>query len=115
MAKGYIRSGSEEIQTLKATIATAYTANDLLLNNGLVLLAMNDSAISTEAVYAYAAPKVQVPKEAALAINPGDLVYWVNANNNVNKTSAGNTKCGICVSAALAADTTVLIELRPAF
>ena len=38
MAQGYIRSGSEELQTLKATIATAYTANDLLLNNGLVLL-----------------------------------------------------------------------------
>jgi predicted RecA/RadA family phage recombinase len=61
-------------------------------------------SVSVEGVY-------DVAKEAALAISLGDIVYFVAANNNVNKTSAGNTKFGMCVAAALAADTTVKVKI----
>jgi predicted RecA/RadA family phage recombinase len=113
MAKGYVRTESRNVKTLKYTNGSAVTAGDLVLINGHLCCALNDAGASVETVYAYEARKMLVPKEAALAINVGDAVYWVTANSNVNKTSAGNTKAGVCVEGALSADTTVLIELKP--
>lgn len=112
MATGKLRSASHELKTLDYAHSSALAAGDLLLLNGQVTVAFNASAANEVNAFVYEG-LVSIPKEASLAINPGDKVYWVAANSNVNKTASGNTACGLCVSAALAADTEVLIHLRP--
>lgn len=112
MATGEIRDAMSNVKALKVAHTAAVTAGDVIVNNGQVLVALHTKAINTDNIYAYQG-RVEMPKEANLAINPGDVVYWVAANGNVNKTAAGNTKAGVCVEAAAQADTTVLIELRP--
>ena len=54
----------------------------------------------------------EIPKEAPLAISQGDAVYYVSANKNVNKTSAGNTFAGHAVYDAASAATTVKVLLN---
>ncbi len=61
-------------------------------------------AVSIEGVY-------EVAKEAPLVISKGDIVYFVAANNNVNKTSSGNTKMGYASADAASADTVVKVLL----
>ncbi len=55
-----------------------------------------------------------LPKEAALAIDQGELVYWDASAEAITKTSEGNTLAGAAFAAALAADDTVLVKLQPA-
>ena len=52
----------------------------------------------------------RLPKEAALAISQGDIVYWDDAANEVDKTNTNN-KLGYAFKAALAADTHVEVKL----
>jgi predicted RecA/RadA family phage recombinase len=61
-------------------------------------------AVSIEGVY-------EVAKEAPLAITKGDVLYFVAANNNVNKTSSGNTKMGYAIADAASADPVVKVLL----
>ena len=110
MATGNIRSDLAHIRTLKYTNSNAVADGDVVLINGHVCVATAAYAANAEGVYAFRA-RVELPKEAPLVIAVGDVVYWVAANSNVNKTSSANTKAGICVEAAASADTTVLIEV----
>jgi predicted RecA/RadA family phage recombinase len=61
-------------------------------------------SVAIEGVY-------EVAKEAPLVISKGDIVYFVAANNNVNKTSSVNTKMGYAIADAASADTVVKIKL----
>lgn len=110
MAKAIVRGGVNQVRTLKLAHTAAVAAEDVIVSGGQVLVAVNAAAANADNSYVFRGP-VEFPKEASLAIVPGEVVYWVAANGNVNKTSSGNTKAGICVQAALAADTVVLIEL----
>lgn len=53
----------------------------------------------------------EVAKAAPLVIAAGDALYFDVADNNVNKTAAGNTLMGYAVTPALSAATTVEIML----
>lgn len=110
MATGIVRGGAGHPRTLKYTNSSAVAAGDVVVINGNVCVAVNAYAANAEGVYVFRG-RVEFPKEASLAIAPGEVGYWVAAAGNVNKTSAGNTKIGICVEAAAAADTVVLMEL----
>jgi len=110
MATATPRGGVDQLRTLKLAHTAAVAAGEVVVSNGQVLVAVNDAAANATNIYIFRGP-VEVPKEAALAVNPGDVCYWVAANGNANKTSAGNTKLGICTAAAASAATTVLIEL----
>jgi predicted RecA/RadA family phage recombinase len=110
MAKATVRGSINDARTLKVAHTAAVEPGDVVVNNGQVLVAVNKAAQDVESVFVFRG-RVEFPKEAALAINPGDVCYWVAANSNANKTATSNTKLGICVEAALAADTVVLIEL----
>jgi predicted RecA/RadA family phage recombinase len=111
MATGVVNDGVSRVRTCKHTHNAATNPGDIIVYNGSVLIAVDVAAANVENVYIYKG-RVTLPKEAALAINFGDKVYWV-ADTNVNKTSAGNTECGFCVEDAAAADTTVTIMLLP--
>jgi predicted RecA/RadA family phage recombinase len=110
MATAIVRGGIDYSRTLKYAHTSAVAAGDVLVVNGNVVVANNAYAANAEGIYTFRS-RVEFPKEASLAINPGDKCYWVAGAGNVNKTSAGNTAIGICVEAALAADTVVLVEL----
>jgi predicted RecA/RadA family phage recombinase len=58
---------------------------------------------------------VTIKKTSALAITQGALVYWDNTNKEVNVTSAGNTKVGVCLIAASNPSATVTIRLNGSF
>lgn len=51
-------------------------------------------------------------KEASLAIAQGDIVYWDDTANEVDKTNTNN-KLGYAHKAALGADTHVEVKLVP--
>jgi len=112
MPTANIRTGSSHIATLLYAAAGAVAVGDIALVNLQVLIAMSAGLAGEAIAYAYQARKVEFPKTAALAINAGDVVYWDNAASEVNKTAAGNTKCGMCVEDAAAADAVVVIDLR---
>ena len=81
----------------------------MIVSNGQVLVACSTAEADTEAAYIFRGP-VEVPKEAALAVAAGDVCYWDSAAGEADKTNT-NVKAGICIEAADAADTVVLIEL----
>lgn len=60
--------------------------------------------LETEGVFEYA-------KTSALAIAVGDKVYFVSADNALNKTASGNTLVGIAVEAAPNPSATVKVKL----
>ncbi len=110
MATGIVRGGAGHPRTLKYTNSSAVAAGDVVVINGNVCVAVNAYGANAEGIYVFRG-RVEFPKEASLAIAPGEKVYWVAGNGNVNKTSSGNTLCGIAVEASATTDTTALIEL----
>ena len=108
--KGIIRD-SVAAKTLKHDHTAALVRHEVLVLNGNVVVAVNASLADVENAFVYRG-KVEFPKLAALAIEPGEVVYWDDTNRECNKTSAGNTKCGICVEASEAADSVVLVALH---
>lgn len=63
-----------------------------------------DVTLETEGVYQYA-------KAGSLAIAVGDKLYYVAANDHLNKTASGNSLVGIAVEAAATDATTVKVKL----
>lgn len=57
----------------------------------------------------------ELPKVSALAIAIGDVVYYDSATKLVNKTSSGNTKIGVAVTAATNPSGAVNVRLNGAF
>lgn len=102
------------IRTIKYAHGSAVTAGDIIVNNGTVLIAINTALAAADNAYIYMG-KIEMPKEASLAINQHDDVYWDATAGKVTKTQIGNTPCGYCVEKALAADTVVVIYLKPSF
>jgi predicted RecA/RadA family phage recombinase len=108
-------SGGDSIQNLrtgKYTHTAAVSAGDILAVGGNVMEAVDDYAANAEGVYIVQGKRIW-PKEAALAINFLDQIFWDKANNVITKTQAGNIPCGFCAENALAADTTVTFMLIP--
>src|SRR4030067_2093947 len=110
MATGTVRDSLQNVRTLKLAHSAAVTAGDVIVSNGQVLVAINTALINADNAYVFRG-KTEFPKEANLAVNVGDVCYWVAASGNINKTSSGNTKAGICVEASAAADEVVLVML----
>ena len=66
-----------------------------------------------EGVLVYNCKKIRVDK-VAVAFLPGDVVYWsgVQGASVTNAYSSGAIWIGICVWAAVAGDSTVIIDLK---
>lgn len=112
MATGTSRDSLQHIRTLKLAHTAAVAIDEIIVSNSLVLRALSAAAANTDNIYQYAG-KLELPKEASLAIAIGAVVYWDATNGCITTTSTSNTQCGFCIEAAAAADTTVLIYLFP--
>lgn len=112
MAVGKPMDVIPNLRTIKYAHGSAVTLGEVIVNNGAVLIAVKAAAISIDNAYVYKG-KVELPKNTSLAINEHDKVYWDVADDEINKSAAGNTMCGYCVEKAESADTTVVIYLEP--
>ncbi len=108
--KGVIRD-SVAAKTLKHAHTAALLRHEVLLLNGSIVIAVNASIADVDNAMVYRG-KIEFPKLAALAIAPGEVCYWDDTNREVNKTSAANTKVGICVEDAAASDSVVIVALH---
>lgn len=108
MAK-HLELMSGTYETLKHTVASAakVAGDDITLNQAFGFFLV-DGAVGDEVAIVVKADTVKAAKQAALAINEGDAVYFDTVANEVDKTNT-NTLCGYCVKPALAADTHVYI------
>lgn len=102
----------DDWETVRYAHTVATVPGDVIVYNGAVLVAINTADANADNIYIFQSD-VLFPKEANLAINQFDKVYWDAVNSVITKTSAGNTACGFCTYKALAADTTVQVELLP--
>jgi hypothetical protein len=76
---------------------------------------MQDAATGVDVTFCYHAEKIEVPKILGSTYGifaAGDKVFFDHTNADVESDSSGNLWCGICVKAAGAADTYVLIDLK---
>jgi predicted RecA/RadA family phage recombinase len=109
---GIAQDSISNLRPMKYTHNAALVPGDPIVINGSLIIAVNTSAANAENTFIYQG-KVNLPKTNPLVIAALDAVYWDAAASEVNKTSGGNTACGFCTDAALSADTTVTIMLRP--
>ncbi len=112
MAKGTVADSIQNARTLKLAHSAAVEAGDVIVSNGNVMIAVNTALISVLNAYVYLG-KTIMPKVAGTAFDPGDKGYWDAAAGNITKVTGGNTLAGICVEAALLADTTIVFMLYP--
>lgn len=112
MSKATIMDAITNVRTGQYTHSAATEPGDVVVGNGSVLVAINKKDANVENAYIWEG-KTEFDKEASLAINFMDAVYWDNTAGKVTKTVTGNTPCGHCVEKALAADATVVVYLRP--
>lgn len=112
MAVGKPMDVIPNLRTIKYAHGSAVTLGEVIVNNGAVLIAVNAAAISVDNAYIDKG-KVELPKNTSLVISAHDKVYWDVADDEINKSSAGNTQCGYCVEDAASADTVVVIRLEP--
>lgn len=112
MAKAVISDSIVNTRTLPLAHGAAVEAGDIIVSNGNVLITVNTALINVLNSYVFMG-KVTFPKVAGIAMAPGDKVYFDVADGNVNKSPSGNTQAGICIEAALSADTEVVCFLLP--
>lgn len=103
------QGGVREHRTLKLAHTADVEQYEVIVVNGQVLVATDAYAADEVGIYIFRGP-VEFDKEAALAVAPGEVVYWDGTANEADKTDT-NTKAGICKEASAAAATTVLVEL----
>ncbi|RLC78694.1 MAG: hypothetical protein DRI61_09440 [Chloroflexi bacterium] len=87
------------------TPSSAVSAGDVILQVGLLGVALSDMAASEKGALATAG--IYDVAKVGSAIDAGDVVYWDVADNEVNETASGNTKMGYAIDDAAAGDATV--------
>lgn len=108
--KAIVRGGVNQVRTLKLAHTAAVEAEEVIVSNGQVLVAVNAAEANEENTYVFRGP-VEFPKSPAVAAGVGDVYYFDVADGNVNESATDNFKVGICIEAAAQAATAVLIEL----
>jgi len=96
------------------TPSSALTAGDVVVQVDLIGIATED--IAANALGSLAVEGIfELPKQAATAMPLGTIVYWDDADDEVQTTAdtGTNKQLGKVTEAALAADTTVRVKLTP--
>ncbi|MBI5189945.1 MAG: DUF2190 family protein [Nitrospirae bacterium] len=114
MAKAVNKSTSESYRTRRMTHTAAVESHEIVVVNGQVVVAFKGADADAEGIYITDAEIMQFPKKAALAVDPGDKVYWDADPGEITKTALDGVLCGLCHSAAAADDTTVDVEFMAA-
>lgn len=92
----------------------AVVAGTMSVVNGLLvynLSAASASGQQVKGVFETHSNGLELPKQAGLAINVGDEVWWDTTAEEIDKTNT-NVNAGFCVRAAVAGDATVRISLQ---
>lgn len=93
--------------------AGAVTAGTISVINGMIVYNLSGATAAgqkVKAVYETGPNGLVLAKQASLAINFGDEVWWDTSALEVDKTNT-NANLGFCLESALAADTTVRVAL----
>ncbi len=106
-----IKAGLSTLRTLVLAHTAAVLDGEIIVSAGQVLVAGNAALADVAIAYAFRGP-IEFPKVGAQAQPAGTVVYWDATAGNITTTSTANTRAGIVKKAALAADTTVLVELH---
>lgn len=108
MAKNHIQEGN--IMTWTNGTGAAVASGEVVVVGTLIGVATG--AIAAGATGELAIAEVwELPKEAPLDIAQGDLVYWDDANNNIDKTNT-NVLAGRAFATAASAATSVKVLLN---
>jgi len=108
MAQNHVQEG--KIITWTNGTGSAVVAGEVVAVGTIVGVALGD--IADDATGELAIAEVwTLPKEAPLVIDQGDLVYWDDTNNNIDKTDT-NVLAGRCFKSAVSAATTVEVLLN---
>lgn len=89
--------------------AAAVVSGEVVVVGAMVCVALGDIAIGAEGNLA-TEEVFEVAKEAPLVIDQGDIVYWDDTNNRIDKTNT-NVLAGKAFAGAASAATTVLVKL----
>lgn len=108
--KAKIADALINVRTRPYTHNVALTAGDVIVVNGSVMVAINETAANMENVFAYRG-RMWFSKKAALALGVNTVCYLDVANSEITDDPAGNTKAGTCDEFAAAAATEVLVML----
>lgn len=93
--KNFIQRG----ETLSIPAPADVLAGAVVISGSIVGVSAGNAATG-ETVDVATSGVFQLPKVSALAISVGDIVYYDDGTELVNKTSSGNTKVGVAVTAA---------------
>jgi hypothetical protein len=117
MAETNLKLRNDVFASMEITTPTAgYTAGQMVKINDTVGVIAETKTVGQIATLIYKCEKIVVPKVAGTGITfaAGAKVYFKAANSAVTNASTSNTLCGRCTVAAVAADTTVEIDLNGA-
>ena len=106
--KANIADALTNVRTRPYTHNAALTAGDVIVVNGSVMIAINDTAADVENVFAYRC-RAWFPKKANLALGVNTVCHLDVANSEITDDPNGTTKTGTCDEFAAAADTEVLV------
>lgn len=109
--KNYVSDG--HVLTVTAPAGGVTSGTPTLIGTNLFGIPVTDAAVGEQFALKVGGVFEGVAKDTAAAWAEGDLVYWDNTNKRFTKTSAGNTKVGVAVAAALIADTTGTVKIGP--
>lgn len=112
MSTATIRDAITNTRTIKYAHTAAVAIGEIIMVNGVVLIAVNAALANADNAYIYSG-KVEVPKNTSLQIDQWDQVYWDVADDEVNKSPAGNTLLSYCLEDAASSAATVVIMLQP--
>lgn len=107
-----IIEGVKEVKTLLYAHDAAVDAGDVIVVNGVVLIAVNDADADEENVWAFEG-RAAFPKATGggSAIDAPAKVYWDSGSSVITTTSAGNAGCGVCIEDAADADEEVVVDM----
>lgn len=104
--KNYVQRGD----TLSIPAPADIASGEVVISGSIIGVAAGD-ALTGETVDVSTVGVFDLPKVSALAISVGDIVYYDTATDLVNKTSSGNTKVGVAVTAAANPSASVNVRL----
>lgn len=110
MPKAIIAGQGVHDRRLKFTHVQDVSEGDIVVFNGLVLIAAHQAYAGVQAQYVFRGP-VMFPKSADISIEVGDVCYFNKSSGTVNKVDAHNTRVGICMESAVNGSSSVLINL----
>ncbi len=107
-----IIEGIKEVKTLRYEHGSAVEAGDVIVEEGIALIAVNDAGANVENVYAFSC-RAAFPKDTggAEGIDAPKKVFW--SGTVATETSDSNTPLGIAIEDAGDDDAEVIVDMDP--